>query len=122
VGNPYGPPIERIVFSTILAERRVRLASKVFRGDMPLLTLSPDAETYERALKRWRIQAQNGWRRFTQRMVEFGQTDVFVMCFESVTREFATNLHEHLSRHECYLGAVEVDDAAKIHAGAFSNL
>ena len=121
LGNPYGPPIERIVFSKILAERHIRLATKVFRGDLPLLVLSPDPETYEQALKRWRIQAQNGWRRFTQRMENFGQTDVFVICFESVTREFATKLHKQLAAEECYLGAVEVDDAAAIHWELYSD-
>jgi hypothetical protein len=54
-------------------------------------------------------------------MEKFGQTDVFVMCFESVTREFATNLHNHLAGEECYLGAVEVDDAAKIHWELYSD-
>ena len=30
----------------------------------------------------------------------FGQTDVFVICFESVTKEFATKLHKQLAPEE----------------------
>jgi hypothetical protein len=113
LGNPYGPRIEQLVFSHILVERRVRLATKMFLGDFPLHLLSPDADTFERAVKMWRLQALNGWRRFTTRMDKLAQTDVFVVCFESIGAEFAVKLHKVLSKEECYMGAVQVDDAAE---------
>jgi hypothetical protein len=121
LGNPCTPQLERILFSNILGERRVRLATKVYMGIFPLYVLSPDAETYEKALKLWRAQALNGWRRFTKRMENFGQTDVFVICFESVGTEFAAMLHRRLASEECYLGAIQVDDAAKIHWELYSD-
>lgn len=121
LGNPYGPRLEQLVFSNILAARRVRLATKIFAGDFPLLVLSPDAVTMEQAMRRWRVQAQNGWRRFTARMENLAQTDVFIVCFESIGAEFAGKLHKMLSSEECYMGAVQVDDAAEIHWELYSD-
>ncbi len=121
LGNPYGPPIERLVFSRVLNERRVRLATKVYLGDFPLHVLSPDEETLEASAKLWRQQALNGWRRFTKRMEGLTQTDIFVVCFESVGTEFSAKLHKLLSTEECYMGAVQVDDAARVHWELYSD-
>jgi hypothetical protein len=121
LGNPYGPSIERIIFEKILAERRVRLATKIFIGDLPLYLYSSDAVLFEKTLKRWRVQALNGWRRFTVRMENLAQTDTFVVCFESIGSEFAARLHKMLSIEECYLGALQVDDAAEIHWELYSD-
>jgi hypothetical protein len=121
LGNPYGPRVEQLVFSRILEERRVRLATKMFLGDFPLHLFSPDEDTLERAVKLWRVQALNGWRRFTTRMEKLAQTEVFVVCFESIGAEFAVKLHKTLSAELCYLGAVQVDDAAEIHWELYSD-
>jgi hypothetical protein len=67
------------------------------------------------------VQAENGWRRFTARMKNLAQTDVFVVCFESIGVEFAGKLHQMLSSEVCYMGAVQVDDAAEIHWELYSD-
>jgi len=121
LGNQYGPTIEQLVFSCVLSERRVRLATKVYLGDFPLQLLSPDDDTLEKAAKLWRIQAQNGWSLFTQRMENLTETDIFVVCFECVGAEFAVKLHKLVSAEECYMGAVQVDDAARIHWELYSD-
>lgn len=121
LGNPCGPQIERLLFSKILNERQVHLATKVYLGVFPLYLLSPDDKTFEKAAKLWRIQALNGWRRFTKRMENLTQTDIFVVCLETVGVQFATKLHKLLSAEECYMGAVQVDDAARIHWELYSD-
>jgi hypothetical protein len=119
--DPYGPPIERLVFNNILAERRMRIATKVYVGDLPLHSLFSDADSLQRAVQLWNSQTLNGWRRFTKRMETLGFTDVFVVCFESIGVEFATKLHKLLAAEACYLGAVQVDDAAEIHWKLYSD-
>ncbi len=121
LGNWYGPPIEKLIFTKLLGERRVNLASKVYVGDVPLHLLSPDAETLEKAVIMWRNQARNGWRRTTKRIEKFGQTDVFAVCFESISGGFAATLHRLLSPDECYMGAVEICDSARIHWELYSD-
>ena len=121
LGNPYGPPLERLVFNKILAARRLRLTTKVYVGDFPLHLFLSDADSLERALQLWNIQALNGWRRFTKRMETLGCTDVFVVCFESIGVEFAAKLHKLLAAEACYLGAVQVNDAAEIHWELYSD-
>src|SRR5262245_25483522 len=105
----------------MLEERRLRVATKVYRGDFQLQILSPDEETFSKAAMLWRGQASNGWRRFTKRMKDFTETDVYVICLESVGNEFAANLHKRLSSNECYMGAVQVDDSAEIHWNLYSD-
>jgi len=121
LGSWYGPPIERLVFAKVLSERPCRVASKIYEGDLPLHLLSSDDETFEKAAKVWRLQALNGWRRFTRRIEKLTQTDVFVLCFETVGIEFATSLHKLLATEECYMGAIQVDDAARIHWELYSD-
>ena len=88
LGNPHGPPIERLVFQRMLAERRCPLATKVYIGDFPSHLLSPDEETFQRAANLWRIQALNGWRRFTKRMRNLTETDIFVILTLPWTFQF----------------------------------
>jgi hypothetical protein len=120
-GAVYGPAIEEMVFSKMLLERRFRLATKAYIGDFPLGVLSPDNETLELTAKKWRIQAQNGWRRFTERMGKLTTTEIFVVCFETVGTEFCVRLHRSLAGDEAYLGAVEVKDDAQIHWTLYSD-
>lgn len=122
LGDPYGPTIERLVFTKILTARRLRLATKVYMGDFPLHLFLSDADSLDKALQLWSIQALNGWRRFTKRIETLGQTDVFVVCFESIGIGFATELHKLLALEACYLGAVQVDDAAEIHWELYSDV
>lgn len=122
LGNPCGPSIERLVFTKILMARRMRLATKVYMGDFPLHLFSPDGDTLDKALRLWNIQAMNGWRRFTKRIENLAQTDVFVVCFETIDIGFASGLHKLLATETCYLGAVQVDDAAEIHWELYSDL
>jgi hypothetical protein len=54
-------------------------------------------------------------------MQELVNTDVFVICFETVGIEQAARLHTILSPEEVYMGAVQVDDSAKIHWALYSD-
>ena len=54
-------------------------------------------------------------------MENFADTDVWVICFETVGAEFAGKLHRALVNDEIYMGAVQVDDAAKIHWELYSD-
>ena len=69
----------------------------------------------------WFQHAENVWHRFTKRIRLIAETESFVVCFESVGREFAGGLHERLFGVEGYLGAVEVDDTTELHWHSYSD-
>ena len=121
-GNPFGPAIEELLFSKLLSNRNLHVSTKVYVGDFPLALLSQDQEEFARVINRWLLESQNGWRRFTKRMDQIARTDVWVWCFESVGQGFAGALHKDLSREEGYLGAIEVNDACRLHWEIYSDV
>ncbi|MCD0456325.1 hypothetical protein LPB85_12845 [Chryseobacterium sp. LC2016-27] len=45
----------------------------------------------------------------------FIKDSVFIICFETISRELATKLHDSLIEEERYLGALEIDNSFELH-------
>src|SRR2546422_845530 len=89
-GNPYGPGIEELIFGALLKRRGLDICSKVYRGDLPLNVLCPQLDTRVAAIKKLLKESESGWRCLTERFTRLAtQTDGYVLCFDSITRNLA---------------------------------
>ncbi|HOF49887.1 MAG TPA: hypothetical protein PLI29_16825 [Verrucomicrobiota bacterium] len=121
LGSWYGPKLEESLFTALLERRTLPISSKIYVGDLPLAMIAHDPDALERVLARWASQSESVWRRFTSRIPQIAESRTFVICLESISRDVADFLHDKLSHHEYYLGAVEVDDASKVHWSLYSD-
>lgn len=120
-GNPYGPKIEAIFFQGILQRPSLRLSSKIYIGDLVFLVLCPDEETQERCARMWCEHVPKVWNRFVECEEDVFQTDVFLVCCDSLTKSQAEELHKRFSELDGYMGALEIDDAFQLHWELYSD-
>ncbi len=120
-GNPYGTKIEAIVFRAILQRPSLRLSSKIYIGDLPFLVLCPDEQTQERCATMWCEHVPKVWNRFVECEEDVFQTDVFLVCCDSLTKQQAEELHKRLSGLDGYKGALEIDDTFQLHWDLYSD-
>ncbi len=130
----YGFPIERIVFETILSNRTLNISSKIFVGDLLLMFHSVDKETkgdvttskfnkdkYQELFYSWLSPSNIVWIKFSvEKIEEAFNSNIFVVCFESIDLKTADFLHNSFVKHPSYLGALEVDDSSKVHWALYS--
>lgn len=132
LGTVYGPAARRLVFSALLDQRRVNLASKVFVGDLLFghIDTSRDGRrrsftradlTYVDILDFWLHPDHPAWVRFSEdRLGTALSHRIYAICFESVDQGLAESLHERLIEAAPYLGSMEVDDGSFIHWQLYS--
>ena len=118
-GSWYGPAVEKVLWPSVLGIGAQRLSTKVYVGDLPLALV--DSEARPQFWKKWLTQSQNGWRRLSKRIEDAAGMDIFVVCFDTLNRQFARDLHKRLMPNEGYLGAVEIDDTSEFHWHFYSD-
>lgn len=127
-------PIEEAVFRLLLARRGLHIASKLFLGDLLLhhyamesagveKTANETRETfvfnndkYLALFERWLVPSNPVWSRWSEDSIdECLDSNVYVVCFESLEPAAAEYLHQGLAELPYYLGALEVDDSDPVH-------
>jgi hypothetical protein len=111
----YGTDIFRKTFTGLLEIRGLAISSKILIGD---LLIWPHVKDSNRAtvLSILLQLGQNTWKRFKiENSHKFLTEIVFVMCFETISRDTAEELDRKLLNHDDYLGAFEIDDAEQMH-------
>ena len=112
-GTYYGSPARRFVFSTLLDQHHVHIATKVFVGDVLLKGHGSRSRTD--IVAAW-LRSHQWNRLLTDRMPAPFQLNVFSVCIESIDQSTAELLHDALVRKTlAYVGAVEVDDSTLLH-------
>ncbi len=131
----YGFPIEKLVFETVLSNRSLNISSKIFLGDLLLMFHSVDKvikgdtttstfnkEKYLELFNNWLSPTNSVWTRFSlEKIDEAFNSNIFVICFESIDLKTADFLHKSLEKHPSYFGALEVDDSSIVHWTLYSN-
>jgi hypothetical protein len=111
----YGPDIIREIFSRLLKLRGHLVKSKVAIGDLLVWdALTPN--NHIKVLNELLQLDQNTWKRFpTEHVHHLVQDIVFVISFDTITRDTAEALDESLKKHLDYIGAYEINDANEYH-------
>jgi hypothetical protein len=131
----YGSPIMKAVFSRLLGLRFESFSTKVFIGDLLLVTTSyrpeqngnmiammPDRDRLEKLFREW-LQPENPiWSTLKEEKLRtFLNGRVFVLCLESVSYSCMEALDRSLWDLDYYLGSHEVDDATAAHWVLYSH-
>ena len=119
-GVSYGWPSMRLVFSALLAQRRVHITSKIFVGDVSFKSIDTSRDGRHGSLSRtdilesWQHPHNSLWNRLLADRVT-AAFNVYAICFESVDENTAERLHAGLVDEPSYIGAIEVDDSSPLH-------
>lgn len=135
LGNYYGAPVRRALFGAILNSRTIDLHTKIFQGDILLGMLTMDRESTEEgevhrfnearfisSVQTLLDPGSHVWMTFSDRTVErLLNGNVFVLLFESMSFRDAREIDASLQNYPWYLGALQIDDACRVHWVAYAN-
>lgn len=96
-GNPYGESVENLIYSKILERPLLSISSKIYSGDLLLYLAASNENDFNEVATRWIESAQTVWKKFNKQIESLFQTDVFVVCFDSIDKTNAIALNERLS-------------------------
>ena len=120
LGTSYGEPIYRKVFGEILSFRHTSITSTILTGDF-LPSRQIQREDYPAFLTAMIYADGNAWRKFDiDRSAAFLTQNVFIICFESISKQAAELLDKGLKDFSSYMGAFEIDDTNPIHYHFYS--
>lgn len=106
----------KIVFNELLGLNEQFISSKILTGDLLAHDLKVKLHDNEAFFNILLLQNSDNWNRIViKRRKEFIDKDIFVICFETIIKEFAEKLHKKLLNTERYLGALEIDNSHHIH-------
>lgn len=132
----YGWPIEKAFFRKLLALRSLSISTKIFAGDLMLHHYAcktvkvTDSQTVKRFDKRKFFKLFEAWIRPSnplwvtisqENLQKYLNSNIFVLCFESMDFRLAEQLDNALKKLPYYLGAMEVDDSSAVHWAVYSN-
>ena len=130
----YGFPIHKKIFSILLSHRTLDISSKIFHGDLLLMMYSMDVKVngntsihtfnkdkYVNMFYSWLNPENLVWRSFSDEKTEEAfEKNIHVVCFESIDLKTAEYIDLELQSDLSYLGAMEVDDASRVHWALYS--
>ncbi len=134
LGCSYGQEVHETLFGALMRKRNINLKTKVFVGDLLLLTCcsvpeiretgkgymrmsySLEPALYDTVFNEWVTSVFKLWNTFDAcRLMSAKDNNIYVVCFESIDREHANFIDRALKKYEPYLGATEVYEGFRIH-------
>ncbi|MFR4273961.1 MAG: hypothetical protein ACLURQ_19240 [Bacteroides thetaiotaomicron] len=106
----------KTVFNNLLSFKESFISTKILVGDLLIYDyIHKSGNAY--AFLNYLFQVENDiWRRIIDDKVNyFVEQDIFVICFETISKEIAAKLHNSLLQEEHYLGAYEIDNSVELH-------
>jgi len=106
----------KTVFNNLLSFKEPFISTKILVGDLLLYDyIKKFGHNYD--FLNYLFQADNDtWKRIIEDKVNyFVEQDIFVICFETISKEIANKLHDSLLQEEHYLGAYEIDNTIELH-------
>jgi hypothetical protein len=120
LGSSYGHEIYKRTFGVITRFRYTVVNSIVLVGDF----LAPSGLSKDQwaAMLAALIDAdENTWKRIdAEKVCHFMNENVFILCFESITKQAVEKLDNELQSFSSYIGAFEIDDSNPIHYNFYS--
>ena len=119
-GISYGSPAMRLVFSALLAQRHVHIASKIFVGDVSFGNIDRSRDGRHDNLSRtdilesWQHPHNSVWDHLLADRLT-AASNVYAICFESIDQNTAERLHAGLVNELSYIGGIEIDDSSRLH-------
>ncbi len=110
----YGSDIYKKIFFEILSLRHHPIKSKILTGDL-LLWGKINENNKARILTELLQLGNNTWKKFkTENIQKLITETVFIICFESITKDTAEKLDNQLLKYSSYIGSFEIDDSNEI--------
>lgn len=106
----------RIVFPRLLALQEPFISTKVLSGDLIGHDIKKEFDRVEDYLAElFQLEGDNWKRILPEKVHYFLEQDVFIICFETISKEAAEKLHRLILQEEHYLGCFEIDNSNPIH-------
>lgn len=104
------------IFNNLLRLNEPFISSKILIGDLLIYDYLHQGNNPSDFLN-YLFQVKGDiWRRIITDKVKYFIEDIaFVICFETISREFANKLNDSLVNEERYLGALEIDNSFELH-------
>ncbi|XHX79987.1 MAG: hypothetical protein RBJ76_08700 [Stenomitos frigidus ULC029] len=138
LSSNYANKVEKLLFNILLSYRKLNLSSKIFTGDLPLLSLAYEvtkaddvtetrefkSDKYVQMIKLWLQPEKPVWSSLIKdRLEQALMGEIFIIGFETIEVHLAAYLNDQLRENsEAYIGLIEVDDAYHIHWLIYSDL
>lgn len=116
ITSRYDKTFYDILFNRLLGFDEQFISTKILVGDLSTYDFKIRFQNPEQFLNNLFQENNDTWKRILyERKSAFIEKDVFVICFETITKDLANKLHESLIDTERYLGAFEIDNSYRIH-------
>lgn len=105
-----------ILFNKLLGLREQFVSTKILVGDLCVFGYKERLQNPKQFLNILFQENKDTWKRILhEKKFSFIENNVFVICFETITKELANKLHESLIKEDRYLGAYEIDNSINLH-------
>ena len=105
-----------IVFPHLLSFNEPFISTKVLSGDLIGYDIAKKFDNLDHYLAAlFQLDGDNWKRILTNKIEYFIKQDVFIICFETISKEVAEKLHHALLDEEHYLGCFEIDNSIGLH-------
>ena len=104
------------VFPRLLALNEPFISTKVLSGDLIGYEIAKKFESLDEYLEALLLSNGDNLKRILADKVEyFIKQDVFIICFETISKEVAEKIHNALLNEEHYQGCFEIDNSFALH-------
>lgn len=106
----------KIVFNKLLSFNEPFISTKILVGDLLIYDyINKFDNKYDFLNYLFQIKDDTWKRIITDKFNYFLEQDVFIICFETISKEVAVRLHDSLLEEKHYLGAYEIDNTVELH-------
>jgi len=106
----------KVIFNNLLRLNEPFISSKILIGDLLIFDYLHQGINPSDFLNYLFQVNGDTWRRIiTDRVKYFIEDTAFIICFETITKEFAIKLNDSLANNDRYLGAIEIDNSFELH-------
>lgn len=106
----------KLIFNKLFRLNEPFISSKILIGDLLIYNYfkqNEDPQDYFNFL--FQVNGDIWNRIIPEKEKYFIKDTVFIICFETISRELANKLHDSLIEEERYLGALEIDNSLELH-------
>ncbi|MTK53931.1 hypothetical protein [Paludibacter sp.] len=111
----YDSVFYKILFNNLLRLNDPFVSSKILIGDLSIYEYLRQNNPADFLNYLFQLKGDNWKRIIADKVRYFIEDTVFIICFETITKEFANKINNSLVSEEHYLGAFEIDDSFELH-------
>ena len=115
VEGRYDSIFYKMLFNNLLRFNEPFVSSKILIGDLLIYEYLRQNDPNDLLNYLFQINGDNWKRIIPDKARYFIEDNVFVICFDSISKELANKINASLVNEERYLGAFEIDNSLELH-------